>query len=177
MRILLGAGVLGDCFGTFTDGVLGELTRQKKSHGGLNLPARDGRALVVVRQARCLGSDALKDVVDERIHDAHRLAGNSSVGMHLLQHLVDVDCVRFLPLALLFLVSLGDVLLSLAGFLGCFTAGFRWHLDGEVDDGDDDVRAFEVKFELNAKIPQRRIFISKSSERKLRPARASRWSE
>ncbi len=129
MRDLLGAGVLGDGFGAFADGVLGQLTGQKQADGSLNLPTGDRRSLVVVRQARRFGGNAFENVVDERIHDAHRFARNTGVGMHLLQHFVNVDCVGFLPLALLFLVTLGDVFLRLAGLLGCFAAGFRWHVD------------------------------------------------
>ena len=52
-------------------------------------------------QAGSLGGDALEDVVDERVHDGHGLAGDASVGVNLLQNLVDVDGVGFPPLALL----------------------------------------------------------------------------
>lgn len=60
-------------------------------------------------QAGSLGGDSLEDVIDERIHDAHGLAGNSSVRVHLLQDFVDVDSVGFPPPPALFLVpsSLG----------------------------------------------------------------------
>lgn len=129
MRRLLGAGVLGDGFGALADGVFGELTRQQQADGGLDLPTGDRRALVVVRKTRRFGSDAFEDVVDERIHDAHRFARDTGVRMHLLEHFVDVDRVRFLPLALLLLVPFGDVFLCLAGFLRCFTAGFRRHVE------------------------------------------------
>lgn len=124
---LLGTGVLGDSFGAFTDSVLSQFAGQKKAHGGLDFPAGDGGAFVVVRQTRCLGGDALENVVDEAVHDAHRLARNTGVGMHLLQHLVDVDCVALLPPALLLLIGLGNVFLGLARFLGCFSASLRWH--------------------------------------------------
>lgn len=126
-RLGLGAGVLGDRLRAFAHGVLGQLAGQKQTNGRLDLPAGDGRTLVVVSQARRFGGDALEDIVDEAVHDAHRLAGNAGVGVHLLQHLVDVDGITFLPPALLLLVALADVLLGLAGLLGRFTAGFRWH--------------------------------------------------
>lgn len=125
---LLGAGVLGDGFRTLADGVLCQLAGQEQTYRSLDLPGRDGRPLVVMGQAGCLGGDALKDVVDEAVHDGHRLGGDSGVGVNLFQHLVYVDGITFLPPALLFLVSLGDVLLGLAGFLDRFTAGFRWHV-------------------------------------------------
>ena len=48
------------------------------------------------------GGDALEDVVDERVHNAHGFAGDTSVRVNLLQHLVDVDSIAFLSLPLLF---------------------------------------------------------------------------
>jgi len=108
--------------------VLGQFTGQQETNGGLDLPAGDGGTLVVVRQTRSFRGDTLEDVVDEAVHDAHRLAGDTGVGMYLFQHLVDVDRVTFLPPALLLLVALGNVLLGFSGLLGRFTAGFRWHL-------------------------------------------------
>ena len=49
--------------------------------------------------------------------------------MDLLQHLVDVDAVRFLPPALLLLISLGNALLSFASFLSGLSGGLWWHPD------------------------------------------------
>jgi len=107
--------------------VLGQLTGQQETDSSLDLPAGDGGALVVVGQAGRLGSNALEDVVHERVHDGHGLAADSGVGVDLLQHLVDVDGVALLPPALLLLVSLGDVLLGLAGFFRCLAACLRCH--------------------------------------------------
>jgi len=39
---LLGAGVLGDGFGSLRHGVLGQLTGQKETDSGLDLSAGDG---------------------------------------------------------------------------------------------------------------------------------------
>ena len=119
---LLGAGVLGDGLGALRDGVLGQLSGQEEPDGGLDLPGGDGGPLVVVGELAGLGGDALEQVVDERVHDAHGLGGDTGVGVHLLENLVDVDGIRFLPLlVLLLLVTLGD---SLGGFscsLGSFS--------------------------------------------------------
>ena len=49
--------------------------------------------------------------------------------MDLLQHLVDVDGVRFLPLGLLLLVSLGDGLGGLACLLGGLSGGLGRHVE------------------------------------------------
>ena len=102
---LLAGGVLGDGLGAFTDSVLGQLTRQKKPDSSLDLPRSDGASLVVVSQTAGLGGDALEDVVHERVHDGHSLGGDTSVRVHLLQHLVDVDAVAFLSPALSLLVA------------------------------------------------------------------------
>ena len=45
--------------------MLRELSGQKETHRSLDLAGRDGASLVVVREARSLGRDALEDVVDE----------------------------------------------------------------------------------------------------------------
>ncbi|XP_053216289.1 uncharacterized protein LOC128399056 [Podarcis raffonei] len=71
-----------------------ELSGQQESDGGLDLPGGDGGALVVVRQAGSLGRDALEDVVDEGVHDAHGLGGDARVRVDLLEHLVDFPVGR-----------------------------------------------------------------------------------
>lgn len=107
--------------------MLGQLTGQQETDGRLDFPTGDGRSLVVVGQTGRFAGDALEDVVDEAVHDRHGFGGDASVGVNLLQHFVDVDGVALLPLALLLLVSLGNVLLGLAGLLGSFSAYFRGH--------------------------------------------------
>ena len=129
---LLGGGVLGDGLGALGDGVLGQLSGQQKADGSLDFPGGDGGTLVVVGQAGGFGGDALEDVVHEGVHDGHGLGGDTGVGVHLLQHLVDVDAVALLPLALLLLVALGDGLLGLAGLLGGLSGGFGWHDAAEL---------------------------------------------
>ena len=115
---LLGAGVLGDSLGAFRDGVLGQFTREEEPDSGLDLPGGDGGPLVVVGQTGSFSSDTFKDIVDEGVHDAHGLGGDTSVGVDLFQHLVDVDGIGLLTLMAFFLSVLGDGLSGLAGFLG-----------------------------------------------------------
>ena len=105
---LLRAGVLGDSLGALRDGVLGELTREEEPDRGLDLARGDGGPLVVVSQLGGLSGDPLEQVIDKRVHDAHGLGGDTSVGVDLLQHLVDVDGIGFLPLAVLFLGVFSD---------------------------------------------------------------------
>ena len=124
---LLGAGVLGDSLGTLADGVLGELAGKQQSDGRLNFATGDGRTTVVVGQARGLGGDALEDVVDEAVHDGHGLAADASVGMDLLEHLVDVDGIG-LPSPPLALLVAGTYGLRLAGgLLRSLARWLRWH--------------------------------------------------
>ena len=124
---LLGGGVLGDGLGALRHGVLGQLTGEEEPDSGLDLPGGDGGPLVVVGKTAGLGGDALEDVVDEGVHDAHGLGGDAGVRVHLLEDLVDVDGVGLLALAVLLLVTLGDVLLSLASLLGGLSGGLGGH--------------------------------------------------
>ncbi len=100
--------------------MLGQFTGQDETDGSLDLSARDGGLLVVVRKSARLRGDALEDVVHERVHDGHSLGGDASVGMDLTEDLVDVDGIGLLPgPPLLGLLDLGDG--NLGGLLGGFT--------------------------------------------------------
>ena len=127
---LLGAGVLGDCLGSLRDSVLGEFTRQEKSDSGLDFTGSDGGPLVIVSKSACLSSNTLEEIIDERVHDAHGFGRNSSVRVDLLEDLVDVDGVGFLPSCLLLslLISLGDSFCSLSSGFGGFSRGLWWHV-------------------------------------------------
>ena len=107
--------------------MLGKLTRQQKTYGRLDFAARDRRASVVVSKTRRLSSDAFEDVVDEAVHDRHRLAADARVGVDLLQHLVDVDSVALpsSPLSLLVASSHGFRLAG--GLLRSLASWLRWH--------------------------------------------------
>jgi hypothetical protein len=94
----LRTGVLGDGLSPFRHSVLGQLPGQEEPDGGLDLPGGDCGPLVVVSEAAGLGSDPLEQVIHERVHDTHGLRGDPSVGVNLLEDLIDVDGIRFLPL-------------------------------------------------------------------------------
>ncbi|TKC35997.1 hypothetical protein EI555_001644, partial [Monodon monoceros] len=103
-RTLYGfAGILGDSLGTPGHTVLGQLSGQQQAHGRLDLSGSDGRALVVMRQARRFSRDALQDVTDERVHDTHGLAPDAGVRVALIQHLVHVHGVALLTATLVLL--------------------------------------------------------------------------
>lgn len=101
---------LGDSLGSFTDGVLGKLTRKHEADGSLDFARRQGGLLVVSGQLASLGSDTFKDIVDEGVHDGHSLLGDTGIGVDLLQHLVDVRRVG-LDTLLGLLASAGGLLL------------------------------------------------------------------
>ena len=110
--------------------MFGQFTGEEEPDGSLDLPGGDGGPLVVVGQAGSFSSDTLKDIVDEGVHDAHGLGGDTGVRVDLFQDLVDVDGVGLLPLVpLLLLVALGDGLGGLAGLLGSFSRNLGRHDD------------------------------------------------
>ena len=107
--------------------MFGQLSGQEEPDSSLDLPRGDGGALVVVSELASLSSNTLEQVVDERVHDAHGLGGDTGIGVHLLEDLVDVDGIGLLPLSLLLLlVSLGDGL-SLARLGSSLSGGLGWH--------------------------------------------------
>ncbi len=71
--------------------MLGELTREHQADGGLDLSGRQSLLLVVSDQLNGLLGDSVEDVIDERVHDTHRLLGDTSIGVDLLEDLEDVD--------------------------------------------------------------------------------------
>ena len=103
---------------------------EQQTHGGLDLSAGDGGPAVVVSHTGSFRGNTLEHVIDEGVHDAHGLAGNSKVGVNLLQHLVNVDAITFPPpppLALL--VSTTGGLCLAGGLLRSFTrCGFGRHV-------------------------------------------------
>ena len=127
-----GGGVLGDSLGALGHGVLGQFTGQEQADSGLDLPGRDGLALVVMSEARCLSCDPLEDVVHERVHDGHSLGADTGIGVNLLQHLVDVDGVRLLPLLPALLAFSGGPAGLLSGLLFGFLSCDRGHVEIEL---------------------------------------------
>lgn len=113
--------VLGHSLGSFRDGVLGEFSGKDKADGGLDLAGGDGGAFVVAGELGGFTGNPLEDVVDERVHDGHGLVGDTSVGVDLLEDLVDVGRVGFLSGLLLGFAVL--VLLLSVGLCGCLSSG------------------------------------------------------
>lgn len=124
---LFGAGVLGHSLGTLRHGVLGQFARQQETDGSLNLSAGDGGSTVVMGQAGGLGSDALENVVNKTVHDAHGLGRDASVWVDLLHDLVDVDGVAFPPPPLLLFLSRSYGLCLGGGLFRALACCFGWH--------------------------------------------------
>ncbi|EPB74147.1 hypothetical protein ANCCEY_06761 [Ancylostoma ceylanicum] len=119
--------VLGDGLGALGHGVLGELSGEDQADGGLDFAGGDRRALVVLRESRRLDGDALEHVIHERVHDRHRLRRDAGVGVHLLQHAVDVHRVALLAALSPLLVSGSAGLLALRGLLCSLGRRLWWH--------------------------------------------------
>ena len=94
---LRGGSVLGHGLGALRHSVLGKLAGKDEANGSLDLAGGKSALLVVAHKLASLVGDLVKDVGDERVHDAHALGGDTSVGVNLLEHLVDVDAVALSP--------------------------------------------------------------------------------
>ena len=92
-------GEFSDGFRAFADGVLGQLPGKQKSDGGLDFSTGQSLTLIFPGQRGSFRRQSAKQVADERVHDAHRLGGDAGVGMHLLQHFVDVGREGFFALS------------------------------------------------------------------------------
>ena len=68
---------------SFRYSVLCQLSRKNQTHSSLNLARSDCRLLVVPCKPSSFLCKLLEDIVDERVHDAHRLRRDSSVRVHL----------------------------------------------------------------------------------------------
>ena len=75
--------------------MLSELTGEEETDGGLDFAGGESVLLVVSDEAGGLGGALLEDVVDEGVHDAHGLLGDTGLGVDLLEDSVDVDGERF----------------------------------------------------------------------------------
>ena len=96
--------------------MLGEFTREEKTDGSLDFTRRQGGLVVVLTETTRFSGDLFEGVTNERVHDGHSLAGDTSIRVNLLQNLVDVGRVSFSSL----LSTLG----SGSGFLGTFGSDF-----------------------------------------------------
>merc|ERR1711890_67503 len=130
LSILLRTCVFSHRLGTLRYGMLGQLSGKQKTDSSLNFPGSDRRPLVVVGQTGRFGGDTFKNVVDERVHDAHGLRGHTGVEMDLLQDFVNVDSVGFLPFGLSSFLLTGSLRRSASFFgrgswvPGSFSRGF-----------------------------------------------------
>jgi hypothetical protein len=71
--------------------VSGELSGEDELDGRLDFPGGESSSLVEPDELGSLSGNAVEGVVDEGVHDVHGLLGDTDVGVHLLQDLVDVD--------------------------------------------------------------------------------------
>ena len=108
--------------------MLGKFTGKHETNGSLDLTRRESGLLVVGGKLASLTGDTLEDVVDERVHDGHTLLADTSVGVDLLEDLVDVGGVRFDALLGTLLLTVGGG--GLLGSLGRSLLGWCFSHDG-----------------------------------------------
>jgi hypothetical protein len=113
--------------------VLREFTRKHEADSSLDLSATESRLLVVRRELSSLTGDALENIVDEGVHDGHSLLGDTGVGVHLLQHLVNVRGVR-----------LSALLVSFSAYLLRSSRGLSRLLGGCLSHGCDEIVELQV---------------------------------
>ena len=102
--------------------MLSQFSGKHETDGSLDLSAGKSGLLVVGGKLSCLSSNALKDIIDEGVHDGHSLLGDTSIWVDLLQDLVDVRRVGFSTL-----LGLGLAGSSLLGCLGRLLGGCLGH--------------------------------------------------
>ena len=83
--------VFGDCFGSFRDSVSCEFSGEDELDSWLNFTGREGSSLVKSDELGSFSGNSVEGVMNEWVHDVHGLLGDSNVGVHLLEDLVDVD--------------------------------------------------------------------------------------
>ena len=83
--------------------MLGKLSGENETDGGLDLAGGHGDLPVVLDQAACLAGDATEGVGHEGVQDGHGSLGDSGVRVDLLENAVDVDVVGLASPALVLL--------------------------------------------------------------------------
>ena len=103
----LGLSVLGDGLGALGHGMLGELTREAEPDSCLNLAGGNSAPLVGTRKNPSLSSETIKDILGHVLENGHSLGGNTSIGVDLLENLVNVSSVGLLPQSAVRPLSIG----------------------------------------------------------------------
>ena len=83
--------VFGHGLSSLRNGMSGEFSGEDELDSRLDLTGRESSSLVEPDELGSLSGDSVESVVDEGVHDVHGLFGDSNVGVHLLEDLVDVD--------------------------------------------------------------------------------------
>jgi len=79
--------------------MLGEFSWKNQTHSRLNLSRGKRMSSRVAGKSSGFRSNTFKDIINERIHDAHSRLGDSSLRVYLSQDFVDVGRVSLSSLA------------------------------------------------------------------------------
>ena len=79
--------------------MLCQFTWQYQWCGCLDFSGAQCLFLCVLGASACLGGDSLKDILNKAVQHLHCPLGDTNFWVHLLQHFIDVDVVRFFVLS------------------------------------------------------------------------------
>jgi hypothetical protein len=88
-------GEFGHGLGSFTNGMLGQFPGKHQPNRRLDFTTGKGCLFVIRSKLSSFSSNAIKDVLNERVHDAHALFADTGIGMDLFEDLVNVTGIRF----------------------------------------------------------------------------------
>jgi hypothetical protein len=138
--LLLGLGLrrgeFGHGLGSFTDSVLGKFTGKHQTNSGLDFTTGKSCLFVVGGELSSFSGNAIKDILDERVHDAHALFADTGIGMDLFEDLVNVTSIRFGTFGTLALATGGCLFGGCRLGTGLF-GGCLGHLFGGANGGNE----------------------------------------
>ena len=73
--------------------MLAEFAGENETDGGLDFGGTDSALVVDTSKVTGFSNHSFEDIRDEGVHDSHTLLGNTTIGMDLLEDLVNVGSV------------------------------------------------------------------------------------
>jgi len=83
--------VFGDGFGSFWDGMSCEFSGEDELNSRLDFAGRKSSSLVESDELGSFSGNSVEGIMNEWVHDVHGFLGDTNVGVHLLEDLVNID--------------------------------------------------------------------------------------